>query len=87
MRTQNKSIGIGVVGIFAAEPLFQKRANMNHVTGKTVRGKQLPDTRHAQRIPIIFIHRLLTVLGNLVHVEETDAQSPPRYSANLPDRH
>src|ERR1039458_10480172 len=84
-RSEQKRVGVRVVGLLAAELLPQKAADMHHPHRKTAAGEQLPHARHAQQVPMILLHRAHLVVANLVHVEEPNAKALAGDPANLFD--
>ena len=70
----------------AAEALPQKGGDVYDPCGEPMAGKQRPDPRQAQRVPMILIDLTHDVFRNFIHAKKPDADAEPGDPANLPHR-
>ncbi len=72
---KKKGVGVGVVGFFATDLLAEEGADVDDLGGKALAGEQFPGAGHTELVPMIFFDGLYEVLRDLIHVEETDAET------------
>src|SRR6266496_2963697 len=85
MPKREECVGVGIMRLIAANASAQIRAYMQRLHREAVLGEQRFRFHQAQRVHVVSAHRTRYVFGHFVHLEESHADSMPRYAAEFAD--
>lgn len=85
MALEDEGVGVGVVGVIAAEFLAEEAFDLDDLGGEAVGGEEFFDLVHAEEVPMVFIHGAEEVVGDFVYLEEVGADGAAGDAAEFLD--